>query len=436
MTVTPDTWIQLKRLLDADEPPPAELYVRPKRSCAQDIAEEIASDPQSKDKFLLVGARGGGKSTELREIGRLLRDDRELAEVDLDASGVSAVTVTAFDLVYLSSIAVLRLLNESQPKRASALFESLKAAYSDEDEGDADNLGDFDAALAGLAGFATLAADAAGALGGVPGAGTAVGTVMGALAGGIRLLPKRTGPIPETSPLGRGLQAVANQIGAEVAETLGRPICVLVDGLEKINGQSTERFRQVFEMTRLLADLPWAMVFAAPPCTLSETNSVDGRGFQTRPVWGFGPDDLGSLVEVLTKRLDVVGLRAEEHVSDGDLDRLVEESGGLPRHAIKMLWRAAELARRGKLEAIDAETIDAAIDYLGETLSRGLHTQHEEELRKTARSGLLSGSPEAATLFADGRILALPPEKGSRRSQFAVHPLLLPGLREAAERGR
>jgi len=46
-------------------------------------------------------------------------------------------------------------------------------------------------------------------------------------------------------------------------------------------------------------------------------------------------------------------------------------------------------------------------------------------LKRVARTGMLPGGDGgAATLFADGRILARPPAEGSRIVHFVVHPLL------------
>jgi len=424
VTPTAETWVKLKRLLDADEPPPPELYVRPKRSCADDIAAELGLDPAARTKILLVGARGGGKSTELRQIASLLANDREVASLDLDLSRVNAVTVTAFQLVYLSSVAVLRLLEPVDAKKAEALFGDLKKAYADGNAKEAASLGSLREALSGLASFATLAAEVATLLGGVPGGGTVASGALGALGAGIRLLPGRAGAVPETSGLGRAIHAVAQRIAEEVDEVLDRPLCVLVAGLEKINGQSADRFRAIFDTTRLLADLPWAMVFAAPPCTLSTTNAVDGRGFRTVPVWGFGPDDLGTLGAVVRKRLDQLGLNVGRHVDEEGLARLIASSGGLPRHAIEMMQRAATRAHVEGASELDAGRLDEALEWWGQALARGLDADDFDELRKTARTGMLSGTDEAAVLFADGRILVHPPAGGSRRPRFLVHPLL------------
>jgi len=257
----PDRWRDLKRILDGDRPADATLYIQPPRSLATDIAEEIRSDPAACSKYLLIGPRGGGKSTELREIGRQLSEDLELVELDLDRSGISAASVTAADLLYLCGVGLLRKVPHA---KANPLFTRLKKAYTGSDGADA-KLGSLADAPAGLAGFSSAAGTAAVAAGGTAGGGPMVGAALGAASIGVRLMAGRPGVVPETSPTGRALeQAVEEITEAARSATDRRGICVLVDGLEKMNGEAGERFRQVFQQTRLLADARWCAVYAAP----------------------------------------------------------------------------------------------------------------------------------------------------------------------------
>lgn len=126
----PDRWRYLLKHLQWDRPPLLadmdRLYVRPPRSSADQIVRKLKANPTGMQKFLLVGARGGGKSTELREVARRLGGHTAIASIDLDASGVSALAVSAFDLLYLSGLALLRLLPEEQREK---LYKTLIAAY-------------------------------------------------------------------------------------------------------------------------------------------------------------------------------------------------------------------------------------------------------------------------------------------------------------------
>jgi hypothetical protein len=323
-----EQWIALKRLLDPWRPPlGVDLYVEPRRSPAPDIAGEMSADPASRRKVLLVGARGGGKSSELRRIRHLLGDQLAVAEVDLDRSGVGAGNVSALDLVYVSGVALLRFVEKG---RARELFQNLQEAYADQDK-EGSELGTFEQALAGIADFGGAVAAAAGVVGLAPGLALAAAPVLVATGRAIRLLSGVPGPIAETSPRGQRLLDAAKEVSEAVA-TNGRPPCVLVDGLELMNGQAAERFRDVFQRTRLIADCPWSAVFAAPPCTLSEASTVHGSGLVTRPVWGFGADEMDRLVDLLSVRFQRVGMTGPAGPRARDLRRIADMSGGLPRH--------------------------------------------------------------------------------------------------------
>lgn len=404
------------------EVPPTDmsLYVRPALSCAEEIERDLVLDHTACMKFLLVGSRGGGKSTELRAISGLLRKNFTLAEIDLDQSGVTASTVSAYDLQYIAALALLKHL---PPSDAARLFNDLAIVYAGREH--RSELGELSAALDGLAGFTGTLAGAAAASGLMAGAAPVLtGAAAATSATGIALrLVTGSGVVAETSPRGRKIQKISNEIVAAVRSATSRPICVLIDGLEKINGESGDRFREVFEQTRLLADARWSAVIAAPPCTLSETNCVDGRGFSTRPVWGFGPGDLSHVKDLIRRRFALAQV-GDMDINDLGLTKIAKASGGLPRHAV-MATRGAILAAAGDdAENLGEKHVDAGISALADSLGRGLNAAHIEQLGAVMSSGLLPGSHDAATLFADGRILASAPKPPSRMPVFHVHPLL------------
>ncbi len=428
MTDVTARWRGLVQTLEPNQPADHALYVKPLRSPAEQVVSDLLAVPQSVPKVLLVGARGGGKSTELREISFQLRNKGvQVVTIDLDQSGVSASSVSAFDLLYVSAIGLLRIVRHSAPDDADKLFDELAAAYS----GDGTKkLGTLEEALKGLAEFASGAAKVAVAASSFAGAApvAAGAAAVGAGAIGLRLLQRGATSgdvIAESSPAGRTLQAACEKIVRRVRSLKSDPICVVIDGLEKINGEAGERFRQVFEQTRLLADTHWASVIAAPPCTLTETNSVDGRGYTTMPVWGFDPEQPDELHRLLALRFQSAELDPERAVDAGLLDAIASESGGLPRHAIAVMRRAVlTLLSEGATKVTRAH-VDRGLSELGQALARGLDDEHFATLKRVASSGRLPGKGnKAATLFADGRILARPPTGTSRAPRFVVHPLL------------
>lgn len=202
------------------------------------------------------------------------------------------------------------------------------------------------------------------------------------------------------------------------------PLYVLVDGLEKMNGEANERFRQVFEQTRLIADAPWATVIAAPPCTLTETNAAMAVGYTPVTVWGFGPDDRAGLVRLVKQRFRSVGLDPETAAAPGVIEHLVSSSGSLPRHTMDIAYSAVLEAHAHGGQVLDMEDVERALQTYGEALASGLTSDDLEILAEVHRTGRLPGRPRAAVLFADNRILSYPPSRGTRLPTWAVHPLL------------
>ena len=427
-------WIMLLRSLRPNDPPPPELYVEPRHGCASSVAADLLSDPAACRKFLLVGARGGGKSTELRAIARKLSGRSTTITIDLDASGINASSVSAFDLLYIAAVQILR---RAPADLAKPLFEKLKKCYAGEE---APALGDLRTSWDGLAQFAEVSGKVAVAMGGASvAAGVDIqdaaqyaeavlafgGAGLSQIATGLRLRSERAGVVAETSPMGRALQDVCTEIVQACRSVSQLPICVVIDGLEKMNGEAGERFDQMFEQTRLLADTRWASVIAAPPCTLTETNSADGRGFTTVPVWGFGPDDYEQLKKLLEWRLQAAGLDPDRDVEPGQLERMAENSGGLPRHAVQIAYESVKRLMATGSPKILEQHVRAGIQVVAEQLGRGLNTEHLRILGIVQARNLLPGEKEAATLFADGRILAYPPTEESFLPRFEVHPLLV-----------
>ena len=148
-TVSRDALKSLHNLTDADRAPPApSLCVEGKRPVASKLAARLLVDPGLSSKYLLYGARGGGKSTQMHDLKRRLTADLAVVDIDLDRSGVAIAGITAFDLMYIVGTAALRLVASDERNK---LHQGLTLAYASDEERDA--LGKVDQALDGIAGF-------------------------------------------------------------------------------------------------------------------------------------------------------------------------------------------------------------------------------------------------------------------------------------------
>lgn len=422
---------ELYRLADETRPPAPALYLRGKRSVVEDVVQEVLLDPDMRTKHLLYGATGSGKSSQLRDIAaELMRHDVTVVDVDFDRSGISVAGISAFDLAYVIGVKSLVHVARAQ---AEPLFAELASAYAEGDDADADALGQLDEALPGIAGFgdAVLAVAKEAGMALLPGVAV-VSTVKGAMHL-FKLRTKRAGVVAETSPRGRRVQTALEAIFAAVrAARGGRPIAVLLDGLEKVNGGAGRWMRETFEYTRLLTDSSVTIIAATPSCPFSETNSALAAGWSPQVVYGFAPEDLNTLREAMARRVRAAGLDLDASGFGSTCERLALDSGGHPRHAMLMLRSTVMNVMKSGRDHVVATDVDGAVQKLREQLAMGLIEPHYVALRKVARTHRLPEDDVAASLFGDGRILVHPPTAGGPH-QFHVHPLLQPWIAAAED---
>ncbi|MEZ4306700.1 MAG: hypothetical protein R3F14_01445 [Polyangiaceae bacterium] len=437
MAISPEQWESVLLQLPREKPALAEQYVLPPAGCAAEIERHIRRNAREMPKVLLVGARGGGKSSEMRQIERLLQKTGSfaIASIDLDATGLHPGNLTAFDLLYVSCLSLLRGIPDKA--EAERLYDALAAAYAGDKKS---TLGTMTESVQGLADFADSAAIVATMIGAgaklagvdidptaaLAGGGVSVaGRVYKALKG-IVLREDRPGVVAESSPLGRGLLGVAVTIARarRVAEE-NKPVCVLIDGMEKMNGEATERFRQIFEQTRLLSEPPWCAVISSPPCTLAETNAAHANGFHVSPVWGFDPVDTSAAVELVKKRFQSAMVDPEEAVAPEALEEMARWSGGLPRDLVNIAHDAIDIAAVESAPKLGIDHVRRAVERVSLPVRLGITDADLVVLRHVHEQHKLPGDDRGARLFGDGRILVRPPERDGDLPRFDVHPFLV-----------
>jgi hypothetical protein len=194
------------------------------------------------------------------------------------------------------------------------------------------------------------------------------GTVLDQIGSGVRLRSQPAGVVAETSPRGRALQDICSEIARACREANELPICVLIDG--------------------------------------------------------FGPDDFDLLKTLLERRIGAAELDPERDVEPGLLARIAAASGGLPRHAVQIAHESVKRVLSAGASQMTEAHVNVGIQVVAEQLGRGLNMNHLKILGIVRARHQLPGDTGAATLFADGRILAYPPAGGSHLPRFEVHPLL------------
>lgn len=415
-----DAFPELYRVADETRPASGELYIRSKRSVVADLVAEIRIARGQNTKHLLYGATGCGKSTQMRAVAADLVGDMTVVDIDFDASGITVAGISAFDLAYIIGVKALKHVTVEV---AEPLFTELAAAYAEEDAGGPSALGRFEEALPGIAGFgdAVLAVAKEVGLAVVP--GLAVVSSAKAAMHVLKLRTNRAGLVVETSPRGRRVQSALEVIFDAVRLAHGRPIVVLLDGLEKVNGGANRWMRETFDYTRLLTDVSATMVAATPACAFTQTNSNLAAGWSPQVVYGFAPDDMETLTQVVYRRVTAVGLDLRSSGFATVTPRLVAASGGHPRHAMLLLRYTAMNTLKSGRTAVTDEDVDGAIQRLRELLAMGVIKNGDAVLSEVKRTKQLPDDDVAQTLFGDGRILVHPPT-GRARHSFHVHPLL------------
>lgn len=403
------------------------LYVERRDSVSRYVAQRVNLDPASTRKYLLVGGPGSGKSTELYNLASSLSMRNELLTVtiDLDRSGILASNISAFDLVYLAARQLLRKVPGTQHH---SLLRELARAYDPKFRPSKSATADETADT--LAEFSILAGTTAEALGGLPGGSVGTGAVARLVGKGIKLLPGRP-IVSESSPQGRALLEVCSEITRQARlAAKERPVYVFVDGLEKMNGEAPQRFREVFVETLLLMNCPFGLVVAAPPCTLTSVDGAGALGYEVRPVMGFAGDTGStSLASLFRKRAESVHLAPDEVLGDDLCDMLAQASGGIPRHFVQLLRESLTQTLLRNALAVSSDDADGAIRALGEELNRGLDEQAYQALAVVLSRGLLPTHERVPSLFGTARILALPPDEATHAHKYRVHPLLEAAVR-------
>lgn len=211
---------------------------------------------------------------------------------------------------------------------------------------------------------------------------------------------------------------MVDEITQAARRATGRHVCVLVNGMEKMNGESAERFEHVFTQTRLLLLPRWAAVFAAPLAPIVHSVSADFHGYVIADILGFPPDRPDELEKLLSRRLELAGLNPAVDCEPGVLAALARLAGTLPRHALMALEKAVGQARRSASPVLRGADAEFGIAKLKDSLLRGLVEEDFDLLARVLKRGRIPEDPRAARLLATGCITQRP---GTR---FDVHPQL------------
>ncbi|WP_181233867.1 AAA family ATPase [Enhygromyxa salina] len=423
------------------------------------IERQLRHVSQDRSRFLLTGAVGNGKTSELNHFASKLTQSRIVVLVDLwehvqnnvrDQNALDRLEM--WELLGLIGVAIYRAGEDSlghqwkdEPKLLQRALESLRAAEGNGDGAEID--------LVKLARGMTVAAG--GVMGAVLGGpvGAAAGAAIGETAteGGTALVKAvadssrwtwKVG-LPGTRPRGdqdgelRQVLNAVNRLIMSLQHSYARPLLVVIDGLDRIRDE--ERTRALFIDSLMLSELDCDALITAPVMLMRrQGQSVDhfivkdlnnipvlDRDAPASPGPGlaFFRDLVARRVAWIGETLASAGLTPPPAPFPVEIvDQLAYYSGGLAREFINLVRLAA-------IESLDRGVEQLDRDVLQRTL-REARTHREYYMTKAEIELLervmrdpdreLPGDELALTLLQQRRLLAYPNET----TWYYPHPLL------------
>ncbi len=424
----------------------------PQYNPLSNIERALRRGTRTNRKYLLVGAVGNGKTSELYHFADKLGRHRMIVLLDLwrhfqegvgDPGALSRLE--PWELLGLLGLAVHRAGEEhfghkwgDEPKQLEDALEELRKA--DQGDGPAIN-------VVGLAKTMVIAASgAAGAITGGPlAAALAAKAGQQSVDAGLALLESASSSVSWSWRIGlprrerredqdvRGVLDAVNRMILALQGAYGRRLLLLVDGLDRA---ATERIRVLFVESALLGDLVCDAVWTAPRA-VRRLHGHETRGFEAQELCNVpvlnreDPSQPGQGLSfyraLVAKRVTAVrrtlrGYGLEQPFPDAIIDRLAYYSGGLSRDFVRMVQLAAGEAYDAGAESLT----DAIVDFTlreARRLKEAEITDKEIELLEHVMGDPSRRLPEgdmAAALVDQQRLLAYPNET----TWYYPHPLL------------
>jgi len=374
------------------------------------------------ERLIFVGHRSSGKSSELaRLMVQLAEPEYGYFVVNLDLSrNVNNINqVNQIEVLFLIGVAVYKLAQDAglspDKSRFEALVNSLETIarmYTENDKFSIDGV----SLLRGLVCFG------AGVAGGPLGAAVAVGVmevfrdfifVSGTNASVVRKV--------EVEPQIREMLKQVNAILDDVTARAGKPLALLVDGLELV--QDGDVAEWLFVHNRFLADVACRVLYTVPVFMYYQPQFAPVRqAFQTTPFPNVrlhhrdqpnveDEEGYAAMRQVVNRRLANLGHRPDAMISPDALDILIASSGGLMRDLIRLMRDAVVQAEIAGQRRIEPETARGAVAALRREYDAQLTPKYQRVLDEVRKTHHRDESPECDLLLAGNFILSYSNEK-------------------------
>lgn len=374
-------------------------------------------------RFILCGARGSGKTTEMIRLGRTLQDVYTVLHVDIGAglpkgSGTLAV-------VLLLGVAGLRRLTELKGESIESLDES----------GDATSVGRLRNAMtamhAGAVRISELVAGVGAILTVIPGGGAAGATLAasGAALRGTNAVLSALRPLerlaqtplgvritPEQQDNALAVVAAVNSILRELHGLSGLRPLLLADGIDKMT--RVEDVDAALENEELFAALEFPLVLTGPVSLRHDPrfNAKRVGGWTPAVLYNVGVTTQGgeadakgiaTLMDVYQSRARQANLVADLYPADA-LRLAAQMSSGIVREFLEILKKSAFAAMEGGRTKVTVVDLTAAVTSVRHSLQNQLNDKRIRLLAGVARAATLPDDPEADLLLFENFISCYP----------------------------
>ena len=221
-----------------------------------------------------------------------------------------------------------------------------------------------------------------------------------------------------------------NFIIADVQKLAGKPVLVIVDGLDKI--QRLEQAKLIFLESRALMGPICRIIYTVPMLiqTIPEfiQATQDCKRYPLPNVKLYEKYDskrhyepgYATMREVFTKRLDTIPAAQGDIFEPDVLDYLIEKSGGVMRWFIALVQDSCAVAERMNLDKVNHAAAQQAVEAMIADLTEKLTIERKAELVRVHKEHLPSNSPESNELLHALFIVAY----RNGETWFDAHPLL------------
>lgn len=405
----------------------------PTRSLIQQLQLDIRNkrDFPADCKCLLTGHTGSGKSSELMRLAQLLAGDFFVVWFDAE---LSLSRPNHFDVILGMGLAahLAAQMADLRPsdKLANKLVKSLANFIHKYEDRRGFTL-KLEQVLKQI--FAMFVGAGASAAAGPIGAAAA-------MLGATQLELKVGDDLVRTLELPANRQEIIgalNDILLWVQHESGRPLLMVVDGLDKVE---LSQAHKLFADSTLLREPACALIYAAPIelyCRPSRArqNFTDYHLLPIVPVHKRPPtgenwkaerqpddDQLEVMRRLVAKRLESHGLTLDQVISTEAMALLAQMSGGVMRELIRHFHNAARNAQLQGKTGIDAAAARRVIEKQRAELDITLTLPHRQGLRTVLQQGFLSGGASAEVEDAMIRDLHLLRYENNGISWFDAHP--------------